>query len=269
MAIDISPRGIALLKEFEGAYTKLSDGRYKSYLDKLAVPPVWTIFTGLTKGVTAETCWTEEECEARLKKELNVCEATVERLVTVPLNRNQADALIDFVFNVGDHAFETSTLLKVLNQGKYEQVPIQLMRWTHAGGVEYAGLVRRRKAEGALFMEPMPDSAPSPQEALEGPQMPQRVEEKPASSKIQTAKTSHTIRSLVVAAGAYIADKAIGAYDTIFGIAKDAGGQVLSLKTTISPLDPLLKVGLPTIVIIAIVYAIMRRFAAGTEGKIG
>ncbi len=80
--------------------------------------------------------------------------------VHVPLNQHQFDALVSFVFNVGVGAFGESTLLKKLNEGRYQDVPKQLERWVKAGGRTLEGLVRRRKAEGELFAKgglPTPD----------------------------------------------------------------------------------------------------------------
>jgi lysozyme len=77
--------------------------------------------------------------------------AAVNEAVKVPLDQNQFDALTSFVFNVGSGAFRDSTLLKVLNEGRYDQVPAQLDRWVKAGGRTLDGLTRRRKAEGELF----------------------------------------------------------------------------------------------------------------------
>jgi hypothetical protein len=75
----------------------------------------------------------------------------VDRLVTVPLSQNQFDALVSFTFNVGEGALAKSTLLKKLNAGKYSEVPAELMKWTKGGGRELPGLVRRRRAECALW----------------------------------------------------------------------------------------------------------------------
>ena len=71
--------------------------------------------------------------------------------VKVPLSRAQFDALVSFTFNLGAGALRESTLLKRLNQGDYASVPAELDRWVKAGGRTLAGLVRRRKAEGAMF----------------------------------------------------------------------------------------------------------------------
>jgi lysozyme len=42
-------------------------------------------------------------------------------------------------------------MLKVLNSGKYEDVPAQIKRWNKAGGKVLEGLIRRREAEACLF----------------------------------------------------------------------------------------------------------------------
>lgn len=78
---------------------------------------------------------------------------TVRRKVTVPLDQQQFDALVSFVFNVGGGGFANSTLLRELNAGDYDAVAPQLARWVKAGGQTLAGLVRRRAAEGRLFAE--------------------------------------------------------------------------------------------------------------------
>jgi lysozyme len=86
-----------------------------------------------------------------LAQDLIRFEKAVEAVVQVPLLQNQFDALIAFTFNVGTSAFEKSTLLKVLNQGQYDQVPAQLRRWVKAGGKTVDGLVNRRENEIALW----------------------------------------------------------------------------------------------------------------------
>lgn len=72
----------------------------------------------------------------------------VNKGVRVRLNQHQFDALVSFSYNVGCAAFTGSTLLRKLNQGRYDDVPAELMRWTNGG---LPGLVRRRRAEGRLF----------------------------------------------------------------------------------------------------------------------
>ncbi len=269
--MDISQRGIELIVSFEGKHKKIGEGRYKSYLDTLAKPPVWTLYCGLTRGITEGMVCTEEEGQKLFRKELNIYEDAIERLVRVPLNQNQFDALTSFVYNCGVGALQSSTLLKVLNQGKYEQVPAQLMRWVNAGGKRYDGLVRRRKAEGALFAEPI-QAAHARAADSEGPDMPQRVDEAPAGNVGALVRESWTIRGALIAGASFVADKAIDAYEWTFSVAKEAGPEVLSLKQTVAPFDPLVKLTpilLTGLVIAGLGIVVSRRIQARKEGKEG
>jgi lysozyme len=86
-----------------------------------------------------------------LTQEIAEATAVVSRFVAVPIAQAQFDALVSFVFNVGQTIFATSTLLKILNRGDYGGVPAQLNRFVFAGGRKLSGLVARRAAEGRLF----------------------------------------------------------------------------------------------------------------------
>jgi lysozyme len=96
---------------------------------------------------------TRERALDLLREDASSAAGAISRSVKVKLTEPQADALICFAFNVGNGAFQESTLLKLLNQGDYGSVPAQLNRWTKASGRTLPGLVTRRKAEGALFRE--------------------------------------------------------------------------------------------------------------------
>jgi lysozyme len=89
-----------------------------------------------------------------LADDLSVAENCVLKHVNPPFTfQNRFDALVSFVFNVGCGAFSTSTLLKDLNKGWTRRgAADEFLKWTHAGGVVLPGLVRRRKAERALFL---------------------------------------------------------------------------------------------------------------------
>lgn len=86
-----------------------------------------------------------------LGQDLEGAEAAVNNGAQVELSQNQFDALVSFCFNVGAAAFRSSTLLKLLNRGQYDDVPAQLRRWVHCGGEVVQGLVRRREHEIALW----------------------------------------------------------------------------------------------------------------------
>lgn len=142
----ISKAGLNLIKEFEGI-------RLESYKCPAGI---WTLGIGHTSAagppkVEPGMRITVQEAYDILNRDLDQYEAAVNKYVKVPLTQNQFDALVSFVYNVGVGAFQKSTLLKKLNAGQYNAVPGELMKWTKAGGKELAGLVRRRRAEAALW----------------------------------------------------------------------------------------------------------------------
>lgn len=132
--------------------------RLESYL---CPSNVWTIGYGHTKGVKPGMKITADEAEDLFGKDIWDTEQIIKKYVHVFLSQNQFDALVSFVFNVGEGNFRTSTLLKKLNGELYWQVPDQLTRWVYGGvrdkngnKVPLPGLVARRKFEAALWLKP-------------------------------------------------------------------------------------------------------------------
>ena len=79
-----------------------------------------------------------------------ICEY-IDKMVKVSLNQNQFDALVAWIYNLGPTNFRNSTLLTVLNQERYSDVPEQIKRWNKADGKILDGLIKRREAEALLF----------------------------------------------------------------------------------------------------------------------
>ncbi len=94
---------------------------------------------------------TEGQALALLDEDLDWTEDAVNSGVTVSISQNQFDALVSFTFNTGGTAFRNSTLLKLLNQGMYHEVPVQMARWNKSGGRVLQGLIRRRQHEADLW----------------------------------------------------------------------------------------------------------------------
>lgn len=144
----ISGEGLALIKKFEGC---------ELYAYKCPAG-VWTIGYGHTKGVEPGMQITEDDANNMLVEELEEYEGYINDMVQCSLSQHQFDALVSWVYNLGSTNLKNSTMLKVLNDWKHEEVPAQIKRWNKAGGQILEGLVRRREAEALLFMgEPWED----------------------------------------------------------------------------------------------------------------
>lgn len=141
--MNISQKGVDLIKSFEGL-------KLKSYKCPAGV---WTIGYGTTKGVTPGMEITQKEAEELLKRDLRYFELWVDKLIDVPLSQPQFDALVSFTYNLGEGALKGSTLRKLLNQGRYDLVPDQFLRWNKANKKVLPGLTRRREAEAKMFKE--------------------------------------------------------------------------------------------------------------------
>lgn len=143
MQMNISDAGLRLIKQFEGF-------RGHAYRD---VAGHLTIGYGhkLTPGEAFPSGITEQAAEALLERDVQITAAEVAGLVKAQLTQGQFDALIDFTFNLGSGRLAGSTLLQLLNAGKYAEAGNQFLRWDHADGEENAGLHARRQAELNLW----------------------------------------------------------------------------------------------------------------------
>jgi lysozyme len=141
--MEISAAGLELLKRSEGfrswVYLDVEGFPTIGYGHRLVHPETFS------KGID------ETQAAELLAIDLRDAENAVQRLVHAPLTQGQFDALVDFVYNLGQHRLAKSTLLQDLNAGRYDQAAEQLLCWDHAGAAENAGLKARRQAELDLW----------------------------------------------------------------------------------------------------------------------
>lgn len=154
--MQMSQHGLSLLEQWEGF--KLQVYKDSAGLPTIGVGHLLTrseLASGkiIINGVPVQYAGglTQQQVTDLLAQDVTPAQQAVSTGVKVALNQNQFDALVSFTFNVGAGAFLGSTLLKLLNQGQYDQVPTQLLRWTRAGGVVVQGLVNRRNNEIKLW----------------------------------------------------------------------------------------------------------------------
>ena len=143
----VNAQGLALIKASEGF-------RGNAYKDAVGI---WTVGYGHTSmagppAVTPKLRVTETEATKLLASDIAKFAAGVGQHIRVPLNANQFSALVSFAYNVGVMAFANSNVLAAVNARDFASVPRRLAMWCKAGGRVLNGLVRRRAAEGALFM---------------------------------------------------------------------------------------------------------------------
>lgn len=121
---------------------------------------VWTIGFGTTGCVKAGDTITRAEALTRLQTHLQHDARVVDRVVSVPLESHERDALISLSYNIGQSALAHSTLIRLLNGGDKSGAAEQFLRWNRAGGRRLLGLERRREAERRMFLNADYSGAP-------------------------------------------------------------------------------------------------------------
>lgn len=116
----------------------------KVHLDPIGLP---TVCIGhMDRSLKIGQTFSIDECMRMFAEDWKKHEKQLEGVVKAPYSSEwQKAALTDFTFNVGIGNVKSSTLLKLVNQGKHADACYQLSRWTRAGGSVLKGLVTRRK----------------------------------------------------------------------------------------------------------------------------
>ena len=137
-----SPEGKNIIKSFEGL-------RLEAYRCPAGIP---TIGWGHTKGVRMGQHITREQAEDMLVEDI----APIERLLNalgINFRQCQFDALVSWIFNLGEGNFKQSTLLKkIMANAKDEEISDEIVKWVYAGKKPLPGLMNRRVMEATLFL---------------------------------------------------------------------------------------------------------------------
>jgi len=129
--------------------------RLNPYLCPAGVPTIGYGSTHYANGIAVtlhDSSITKDQAISLMLDTLINYVSAVNRFVHVPLNQNQFDALVDFSYNAGIGALQTSTLLKLLNAHDYNGASNEFGKWVHADGKVLNGLVVRRELERKLFL---------------------------------------------------------------------------------------------------------------------
>jgi GH24 family phage-related lysozyme (muramidase) len=244
----------------------------------------WDLKTPIKMGETI----THEEAERQLAIEVQRCTDAVAEAVKVPLSQNELDALVSWAYNVGTgwitgRGHTQATLIKLLNQGKYEAVPGQLLLFCRTtGGKRLDGLYTRRKEEAQMWLahdhaavvaaaiETKLDEVASPDGSLGGA-MPQAVAPVPAMTAAKAVVSSPTVGAASIGLLAGIGQAA----SSLWSWLTDAGQQITAAQGASGPFGELFKalhinmanVTL-TIIIGALVFVGVRHVMQKREGII-
>ena len=148
--MNTSEKGITLIKYFEGVHT----------LPYRCPAGYWTVGVGHLISYDDEllSSWdrtlSDDEINNLLKNDLKKFENGVIRLLHPKQpNQSEFDALVSFSFNLGLGCFQRSTVRSAFVRGDKKRAGEVLLKYCYAGGRKLKGLIRRRLAEHALFME--------------------------------------------------------------------------------------------------------------------
>jgi lysozyme len=90
---------------------------------------------------------THEQVIDLLREDMRGCGDAIDNTVKVPLRQGQFDALYSLCFNIGEHKFKKSTVVRKLNEGDYHGAADAILLWDHPPEIQ-----KRRKRERALFL---------------------------------------------------------------------------------------------------------------------
>ena len=144
MTPTIGPAARGLIQSFEKC-------RLHAYRDGGGILTVGWGHTGLDVG--AGTVWTQAEADAAFARDLaQRCAPLADALGMSPTTPAQFGALVSLSYNAGVGGILRSTLLARHKAGDFTGAAAQFLRWDHDhAGNEVAGLLRRRRAEAALY----------------------------------------------------------------------------------------------------------------------
>ena len=143
--MNISKIGIDLIKEFE------------ELVLTAAPDPVGILTVGyghVVKGDEPFDCSgtiTEDQAEILLGRDLQRFVNNANTQISAPTLQNQFDAMVSLSFNIGDHGFNGSTVLRDHNKGLLNDAANAFLMWNKAGGKVLRGLMIRRIREGLYY----------------------------------------------------------------------------------------------------------------------
>ena len=145
----VNEKAKALIKRFEGKRLRA----YRCPAGVLTIGYGHTSAAGLPK-VTDGMSITDAEADAIFSHDIELFSAQVAPLIKADVSGNQFGACVSLAYNIGVGAFSKSSVLRFVNQKKFQSAADAFKLWNKAGGRVLPGLTERRAAERELFLKP-------------------------------------------------------------------------------------------------------------------
>ncbi len=177
---NVSPRGLNMIKEHEGngaGPPSIPGGVFENACktgikmighghvlteSELADPKTITISGVIETGGTPRvinttvnwetTALTDDQMLVLLQNDLKPVYSKIKSsLGASRITQDQFDALSDFIFNVGNDAFDKSGIAGMISGGEFDKVPTEMVKWILACGTEKSELKSRRITNAFTF----------------------------------------------------------------------------------------------------------------------
>lgn len=148
--LHVDDHGRELIAKFEGKQNR-------AYKDSVGIPTIGIGFIRYTLGdkagqkVQMGDLISDEEIAAEFANQIQRYEKAVRDAVKVELTQSQFNACVSLCYNIGEAAFTRSTLVRELNQRRYQAACREFTKWNKADGRVIKGLVNRRAEEQEEF----------------------------------------------------------------------------------------------------------------------
>jgi lysozyme len=103
-------------------------------------------------GYTKDSVVTEEQAYAQLAIDAQSAESCVNTYVSRELNANQQAALISLAYNIGCGNFKSSTMVRLINAGDFDNAALEFAKWNKSNKQILTALVNRRESEMEVFV---------------------------------------------------------------------------------------------------------------------
>lgn len=143
----------------EGLHDLREDGLVYAYYDDVGYPTQGygtLLSTDKWSDLSIYHPKTIEECTEDLMHEMEVKMQHALRLspcLQEPQNAWKLVAITDFIYNLGQGAYEGSTLRKRINDEQWNLASVEIKRWNRADGKVLRGLTNRRNAEAEMILK--------------------------------------------------------------------------------------------------------------------